>query len=170
MLVAIKRKDFAALDGTALIWVCIEPTILKIRGKDFPAKADVYSQLTSGQRALLMFQILYGHTLRGVEELLFCLSYILSNQSIWSQMINGMKYFGASDMVRFLDVLYTIYERFRDDIEQHRLKFGKTWTDAELSVSLSNLDALLRESVPATISLISSYIHDHAEQFVKFDD
>jgi len=105
MLVTMKRNDFGALDGIPLIWACIEPTIQKIRGKNSTIKSDVYSQLTDGQQALLMFQILYGHTLHGVEEFFFYQSYMLSNKGTWSQMVNGMNYFGASDMVRFLDEL-----------------------------------------------------------------
>ena len=105
MLVTMKRNDFGALDGIPLIWACIEPTIQKIRGKNSTIKSDVYSQLTDGQQALLMFQILYGHTLHGVEDFFFYQSYMLSNKGTWSQMVNGMNYFGASDMVRFLDEL-----------------------------------------------------------------
>ena len=68
MLVRIKLKDFETLNASALIWTCIEPTIHKIRGKNFVVKSEAYSQLNAGQRALLMFQILYGPTSTGVGE------------------------------------------------------------------------------------------------------
>lgn len=170
MLVTMKRNDFEALNGVPLIWACIEPTIRKIRGKDFMIKSDVYSQLTAGQQALLMFQILYGHTLHGVEEFIFYQSYMLSNKGIWSQMISGMNYFGASDMVRFLDELCATYEKFRGDIEQQKVQFGSVEKDTPLFVALRRLEVLLHESLPATINLVNSYIQNNAKQFVKFDD
>jgi len=170
MLATMKRNDFGALDGIPLIWACIEPTIQKIRGKNSTIKSDVYSQLTDGQQALLMFQILYGHTLHGVEEFFFYQSYMLSNKGTWSQMVNGMNYFGASDMVRFLDELCATYEKFHGDIEQQKVQFGNVEKDTPLFASLNRLDVLLHESLPATINLVSSYIQSNATQFVNFDD
>lgn len=170
MLVTMKRNDFRALGDISLIWACIEPTIQKIRGKNFTIKLDVYSQLTDGQQALLMFQILYGHTLHGVEEFFFYQSYMLSNKGTWSQMINGMNYFKACGMVRFLDELCATYEKFRDDIEQRKVQFGNVEKGTPLFTSLNRLGILLQESLPATINLVSAYIRGNAEQFVKFDD
>lgn len=54
-----------------------EPTIQQVRGKNFVVKSEVYSHLTTGKRALLMFQMLYGHTSKGVEEFYSHLSYLL---------------------------------------------------------------------------------------------
>jgi hypothetical protein len=166
----MKRDDFGTLDGIPLIWACIEPTIQKVRGKNFAIKSDVYAQLTDGQRALLMFQILYGHTLHGVEEFYIYHSYMLLNKGTRSQMINGMNCFGASGMVRFLDELHATYERFHDDMEQRNAQFDDVKNDTPLYTSLNRLNVLLRECLPETINLVSSFIQDNAEQFVKFDD
>lgn len=68
MLVKMKRTQFNSLDHITLAWKCIEPTIQQIRGKNLNVKSQVYAQLTQGQKALLMFWILYGHTRNGVAR------------------------------------------------------------------------------------------------------
>jgi hypothetical protein len=170
MLVTVKRKDFEALNDISLIWACIEPTIQKVRGKSFTIKSEVYSQLNDGQKALLMFQILYGHTLHGVEEFYCHLSYLLSNKGMWSQLKKGMLYFRAYDMIRLLDEMNTMYDNlktgeFSKDEELRNGYFGEIEKD-----SLSRLDALLNEILPSTISLVSSHIRSNPEQFVNFTD
>lgn len=157
MLVTVKRKDFEAMNDPSLIWTCIEPTIQKIRGKNFTIKSEAYLQLNEGQKALLMIQILYGHTLHGVEEFYSHLSYLLSNKGMWSQLKNGMLYFGAYDMIRLLDEMNTVY----DDLKTGKLPSYST---------LSRLDVLLNEILPSVISMVGSYIRSNPEQFVQFVD
>ena len=148
-MVAVKRKDFEALDDRSLIWTCIEPTIQKVRGKNFTIKSEVYSQLNDGQKALLMFQILYGHTLHGVEEFFCHLSYLLSNKGMWPQLKNGMLYFGAHDMVLLLDEMNNTYDNSETE-------------------PLGRLDTLLHTVLPATVVLVGSYIRRNPAQFVQF--
>lgn len=68
MLAEIERKSFFSMDDRSLIWVCAEPTIRQIRGKDLAIKSEAYGTLNKGQQALLMFQILAGHSTYGVAE------------------------------------------------------------------------------------------------------
>ena len=170
ILASIKQKDFEALNGIPLIWTCIEPTIQKVRGKNALIKLDAYSQLTKGQQALLMFQVLYGHTLHGVEEFFFHLSYMLSTKGTWSQMINGMKYYEANDMVNFLDEMYALYEKFREDAEQNKVRFGNVEKNTPLFLSLSTLNTMLNDILPSAIELVCSHIKSNPEQYVQFID
>lgn len=55
MLVKMRRQVFDSLEDTALRGACFEPFIPKIRGKDDTVKLQVYKELTTGQKALFMF-------------------------------------------------------------------------------------------------------------------
>ncbi len=158
MLITMTREAFEGLDDMPLIWACIEPTIRQIRGKNPSVKLDAYAGLTKGQQALLMFQILYGHTLQGVESFFLYQSYMLTEKGAWPQMESGMRYFGASEMARFLDEMRAGYEEYE-----------KNPKDAASLAALEGLDARLRENLPAAIRLIGAYIRAHAEEFVDFE-
>lgn len=102
MLVTMKQQVFGSLDDDSLIWACIEPTIQKIRGKDFSVKGNVYTELSVGQRALLMFQIIYGHTSNGITEFYCLVPYLPSGRGIWQELKKGMQYFGSYSMLKLL--------------------------------------------------------------------
>ena len=114
-VVPIERDVFHALDDVALIWTCIEPIIREIRGKNLSVKTEASAGLTEGQRALLMFQIVYGHAGGGSAMLFGSLSYLLSHQGMWDRLRDGMRYLGASDMLRVLDELEAAYPAFVSD-------------------------------------------------------
>jgi len=161
MLKTAKRKDFEVLNDIALIWCCIEPTIEKIRGKNFTIKSEFYSQLNPGQRALLMVQMLYGHTSTGVEEFYSHQSYLLSNRGVWSQLKKGLQYFGDFTMVRILEKM---------DIVFQSLKTEEFEENAELTATMSLLNQSLRDALPLTLKLVAAYIRNNAEEFVQFID
>lgn len=173
MLVTVKQKDFEEWNDTLLIWKCIEPTILQIRGKNFTIKSEAYAHLTAGQRALLMFQMLYGHTSNGVEEFYSHQSYLLSNQGVWSQQKKGMQYFGDDDMVQLLEKMETVYqslktEEFKESIEQHNVPIIGNDKGVELSETMSLLNKSLRDTLPLTIKRVTAYIRNNVDEFVQF--
>lgn len=173
MLVAVKRKDFKEWNDSLLIWKCIEPTIQQIRGRNFVVKSEAYSRLTKGQRALLMFQMLYGHTSNGVEEFYSHQSYLLSNEGVWSQLKIGMQYLGDCDMVQILEKMDIVYhslktEELKESAEQHNASSAATDKNAELSSSMSLLNKSLSDTIPITIKLVATYIRNNAEEFVQF--
>jgi hypothetical protein len=175
MLVRIKIKDFEILNDSSLIWTCVEPTILKIRGKNFVVKSEAYSQLNTGQRALLMFQILYGHTSTGVEEFYAHQSYLLSNKKVWSQMKNGMQYFEDSDMLKILEQMDNLFQRleteaFNENREQQNASIADLDRKVELSESINLINKSLREILPFTIIRVATYIRNHTDEFVEFID
>jgi hypothetical protein len=174
MLVTMKRKDFEALNDVSLIWTCIEPTIQQVRGKNFVVKSDVYAQLSTGQRALLMFQMLYGHTSNGVEEFYSHLSYLLLNKGVWSQLKNGMRYFGDYDMIQVLEKVELFFQRlkmeeFKDSEEPHNILAGFD-KNAELSASMLLLNRSLRDTLPSTTKRVATYIRENVNEFVQFID
>jgi len=87
----IKRLDFNSLNDKVLGWTCIEPTIQKIQGKNISIKSQVYAQLTSGQKSLLLFWILYGHTRNGIIQFFDEVDYFLVNIDIWIEFKDKFK-------------------------------------------------------------------------------
>jgi hypothetical protein len=174
-LITVKRKDFESLNDVSLIWTCIQPAIQQVRGKNFAVKSEVYAHLTSGQRALLMFQVLYGHTSKGIEEFYSNLSYLLSNKGVWSQLKKGMQYFGDYDMVQILEKMDIVFqsiktEEFKESAEQHNVLIARIDKNAELSASMSLLNKSLSDTLPLTIKLVATYIRDNVDEFVQFID
>jgi hypothetical protein len=172
MLVAIKRKDFEKLDDISLIWACIEPTIQKVRGRNFTIKSEVYLQLNDGQKALLMFQVLYGHTLHGIEEFYSHLSYLLSNKGMWSQLKIGMRYFGDLNMMQIIEKMEIDFqslktEDFDETTEQHNALID---INAELSSSINLINKSFFEALPTTIEIVAAYIRNNTDEFVEFTD
>lgn len=160
-MITVKREDFEILEDDALIWTCIGPTILNIRGRNFSVKSEEYALLNPGQRALLMFRVLYGHSSNGVGELYSHLAYLLVNPGVWSQLKNGVTFFGDDDMAQIIEKMETIYQGQKEGV------FEK---NAEVSESLNDLNQALRETLPLSVKLVASYIRSHAEEFVQIVD
>lgn len=175
MLVKMKRQVFDKLDDISLIWACIEPTIQQIRGKNFAVKSEVSTHLTTGQRALLMFQMLYGHTIKGVAEFYSHVSYLLSKKGVWSELKNGIEYFSDYSMMRLLGEMEEVYHV----LEENYLKEGADCfniyisdidKNSELQTLIDRHDAMLLEILPTTINLIGTYIRSRPGEFVQFED
>lgn len=152
MLGMIDRRVFDSLEENALIWACIHPLIHEIRGKDPIIKTEAYSSLTKGQRALLMFQILYGHTSGGAAEF-FGRADMLAIKGIWAEMQKSMRYFGDEAMLSLLMEMEEVY------------KSGKPGRSA-----VSVIDKKLKERLPESIKLICSYIRSNPGEFVRFGE
>lgn len=170
MLVTMKQKDFETLDDVSLIWACIEPTIQQVRGRSFTIKSEVYTTLTPGQRALLMFQMLYGHTTNGIETFFSHQAYLLSNQGVWSQMKKGMEYFGDHDMSQLLEKINIVFqsqnkEEFIESAEQRNVFVADIDQNAELSASMGLLDKSLKDTIPLSMKRVATYIRNNINEF-----
>lgn len=172
MLITINRELFNSLDNISLIWTCIEPTINQIRGKNFMVKREFSSYLSNSQRSLLMFQILYGHTVNGVIEFYNHLSYILSEKGIWSELKKGIEYFGEYSLANLIVEIEDAYHT----IEKNHCKEGSGCADltninkdSELNLRIDTLNKRLSELLPSAIKSISSYIRNNPDEFVQFE-
>ncbi|SDM85477.1 DMP19 family protein [Acetanaerobacterium elongatum] len=175
MLVTIKQGDFESLNDVSLIWACIEPTITQIRGKSYIVKSEAYATLNPGQRALLMFQVLYGHTSNGIEEFYFHLSYLLSNKDVWSQLKKGMQYFEDFDMLQILEDMDVIFqsmktEEFKNNTEQRNTLITDIDRNAELFASMNLLNKSFSVTLLSTIQRVAAYIRNNANEFVQLID
>jgi hypothetical protein len=175
MVVTMKRQDFDSLEPVALAWACIEPTIQQIYGKDFQVKSRVYDHLTTGQRALLMFHVLYGHTPNGVAEFYSLIPYLPGQSAIWAELKAGMNYFGEDAMLRLVEEMEEVYSI----LEARKQQEGTEWRDVgvmdlendpELLKSIDRLDANYHQIAPATLKRIGTYIHNNPREFVQIED
>jgi hypothetical protein len=173
MLVRIDRQMFISLDDISLIWTCIEPTIKQIRGKNFMIKSEFSSHLTKGQRALLMFQVLYGHTGNGVIEFYSHLSYLLSENGMWSELKKAMEYFGDYSMANLISDMEVTYHV----IETKYCKEDSEWfyidnidEDLEIKLTTDRLNKSLSVLLPEVIKSIGLYIRNNPTEFVQFED
>ncbi|OPX87128.1 MAG: hypothetical protein A4E54_01791 [Pelotomaculum sp. PtaB.Bin117] len=66
----MKRQELDMLDDEKTLWICVGPIIRKVRGKDLGKKSQAIMQLNNGQRALFLFQVLYGHANNGIAHFL----------------------------------------------------------------------------------------------------
>jgi hypothetical protein len=175
MLVTMKRLLFDSLDDVELGKTCIEPTIQEIRGKDLTVKARVYAQLTIGQRALLMFWVLYGHSQNGVTQFYCEVDYLLSQAEMWSELKAGMRFFGDVAMLGLLEEMERVYRVLEsrishDSTTRRNVSAEDIGDDAELHTSVCRLDARYHEIAPATLKRVCTYIRNNPGAFMQIED
>ena len=96
-----------------LSWLCIEPMIVSVRGKDMKAKTELYGQLNEGQKALFLFYSYHNHT-RSLAEFYWFSAYNITQIKSWTGIKKGMRFFHLDEMVNVLDqieCLITDYNR-----------------------------------------------------------
>lgn len=162
MRVAINRHEFDTLESNTLAWACIEPVIQQIYAKDFTVKAQVYAQLTVGQRALLMFKMLHGHTNYGVTEFFDLIPHLPGQSQVWGELQSGMVYFGDEAMLHLLQKMEQVY---------HALKTGKQHADdLEFRAAVESLNERYFEVAPLTLKRIGAFIRNNPHEFVQIED
>lgn len=171
-LVAMTKQDFDSMDGERLSWACVEPTLLKIRGKDMTVKAQAMARLTKGQQALCMFRVLYDHAKNSVGEYYAWVSYLLDKSDYWTGVIGGLRFFGDTTMMQLLNETKQI-------LEQRNQKLGIKLSDAtlndleqdhELSITISLLFERFLKIAMDSLKLISTYIRSNSNEFVIIQD
>ena len=130
MLVAMKREAFDALDPGALAWEAIEPAMRAISAKGPAAKSEEFAerfaaQLTSGQRALLLFWVLYGHSRSGITEFYDAIPDMPGQAAVWSKLKTAMRYFNDDTILQLVEDMETLYynlvaENPQGDVDRSR--------------------------------------------------
>jgi hypothetical protein len=164
MLTRMERQHFDSLDDESLIWECIEPVIRQIRGKSVAIKREAASHLTSGQQALLMFQVLYGHSCRGgITELFSSLSYLLDSKGIWQELKDAMDYFHIAPMVTLLNDMQSAYFSQENNNSSSNDR-QEPWNAAVIQ----KLDAELNIALPVALKSVAAAILNNPNEFVEF--
>jgi hypothetical protein len=150
MLVEMKRQQLNTLDDERLIWACIEPTVREIRGKSLAVKMTASGGLTQGQRALLMLQVMLGHSREGIENFFCQLEYMLSNRGVWKAFRNSALLFRDGRLQQLYGRMESCY-------------FEKT-------EDLAGLDAELSEILPGSVKKAAAYIRGFPDEFIRWVD
>jgi hypothetical protein len=159
--VEIKRFDFNSLDDKTLGWICLEPTIQKIRGKSITIKSQVYAQLTSGQRSLLMFWILYGHAHNGIIQFFEEIEYLLSETDIWIEFKERFKCFEDYDLLNLINEIGNLYDNYIQE---------KKSISSDFQLNVDNFNLKYNKIISNTLKQIGKYIRNNSNEFVYFTD
>ncbi|MFD0697561.1 hypothetical protein ACFQZT_26135 [Paenibacillus sp. GCM10027628] len=159
MVVEMDRKDWESFGDVELFMSCMEPTVLQVRGKDPAVKSQVISQLNSGQQALFMFRLLYPATNSAVDYYSW-ISYLLEQPNYWVGIIDGLRFFGDTSMIRLLEETAGILKARTNEISSE--------DKIELQAKITPLFEKFQNTVPDYLQQISSYIRSNPEEFVQF--
>ncbi|MEI6102306.1 MAG: hypothetical protein WCP73_10760 [Eubacteriales bacterium] len=124
--------------------------MLQARGKDPETKSRVLKQLNDGQRALFLFQVLYGHAHNGTAQFFGYLSYLTDQLDMWTALKSAMKYFGDTEMVNLIAKMEQAY--------------------ASKETPLDELDAQYQRLIPETVRRIGTYIRNNPTEFIQLED
>jgi hypothetical protein len=160
MLVLFDRAEFNTISYPDLLWKCIEPVIRQIQGKDIEVKSGVYRELTEGQRALLMFWIVYGHARHGIRQFYLEVRYLLEKEELLMQLNTGIRYFGLHEMALLFNDIERIYRQVSS-------KQGiNLEADTRLSREIDSIDNKFSRLIPNAINTIGRYIKSNPEMYV----
>jgi hypothetical protein len=159
--IEIKRFDFSSIDDKTLGWICIEPTIQKIQGKDLTIKSQVYAQLTSGQKSLLLFWILYGHASNGIIQLFEEIEYLFSETGIWIEFNKQFKRFGDYSLLNLINEIENLYDDYIQEKKSISLGF---------QLKIDSFNIKYNEIIFNILKHIGKYIRDNSNEFVYFTD
>lgn len=172
MLVVMKREQFDSFERDQLGRACIEPVLHKVRGKNPEVKAQVYQQLSLGQRALFMFHVLHDHAHGSVTEFTCWIAHTLEEFSYWIGIQAGLRYFGQEGMLGLLDEMKLV-------LEERNQRLGKTMADvtpqdleedAGLFQTVSRIYTKYKEISPQTLQVIGTFIQGNPAEFVCFEE
>jgi hypothetical protein len=164
MRICLKRENFFDMDDRQLLWTCIEPVIVRVRGKSYAFKNEFSRQLTEGQRALLMFEVLFGHTSAGVVSFYENFSYLLVHPGFWAELKKGIAFFQDEPLlgiVTELERLYNFYYAGDSTLSESADK-DFIMRDA------GRLDTRFKETFPGSIERIARHIRENPSDYVDF--
>ena len=169
MLVKMRRKVFDSMEDTALVGACFDPFIPKIRGKDDTVKLQVYKRLTTGQKALFMFNAYYNHARQSLAEFYWWSAHFLAQPKAWSEIKAGLRYFKADIMLEVLEKMEEILKATKcsDDFDA---SYKDLDYDSELLSSVSSLRTLFHEISQATLKKIGAYIRNNPNEFLQLEN
>jgi hypothetical protein len=168
MLVTVKKQIFESLNYDVLGWECIKPIVMQVRGKDFSAKSQVYSQLTRGQQALFMFRVYFNHASKSLVDF-YWWSVYFQTQSSWSEIKAGLQYFGDDIMIKILIETENILKEANQQgiIKLDNASYDDLDRSSEFKISISRLYTIFQETAPVTHRLIGEYIRKNTDEFVQ---
>lgn len=104
MKARVRTED---IHSKQLSWLCIEPMLVSVRGRDIAAKTEIYRQLHEGQQALFLFYSYHNHT-KSLAEFYWFSAYNIIEIKSWNGIKKGMHFFRLDEMVNVLDQIESL--------------------------------------------------------------
>ncbi|WP_139203355.1 hypothetical protein [Thermoflavimicrobium dichotomicum] len=155
------------MNDEALGRLCIEdPALEKVLKKTPSERKQVYLGLTSGQRALLMFKALYGHS-HTIGEFYWFINCFMMELKNWSEIKMGIRYFGDDEMLRIYEEIECILKARNKQLFD--ISINDLNSDSELFKSISPVYTQYQEMVPKTMMRIGAHIRSNLDENVNID-
>lgn len=158
------KLDARDLNSSDLSWLCIQPMLLAVRGKDLQTKLEMYNQLTDAQKGLYLFYSFHNHA-KTVEEFYWFADYNIHELRSWKGIKTGVLYFHDVELASLLD-----------DIEQfleQRTQSNKPVSPSDLEMDkqlLADVKTLHDKYVlysELTITRMNEWIRTRLSEFVE---
>lgn len=164
MKAALTTSDLA---NPQLSWLCIQPMLLAVRGKDLEAKREIYNRLNEGQQALYLFYSFHNHT-RTLAEFYWFAAYKIHELHAWNGIRQSVLYFQDNELAGLMkemeSVLIKAAERYNpaspSDLEQ----------DPELAETIMQLQARYRGCAEETIHRMNAWVLAHQDSFLELKE
>lgn len=150
------KNELTKLNDEQLIWACAQPLIWQVRGKDPLIKAQYMKTLSDAQRALFLFQVMFGHAHHGMKLFFEQIAYIAESMDFWAALKSSMKYFNDEQMLSLVGKMESAYIV---------LKQGN-----DCSAVLDALEKQYSASIPSTLNLIGACIRNNLSEFITVED
>jgi hypothetical protein len=155
--IRMTQQEFGTLDDAALIWRCVEPSIREVRAKDPHTKSRAMQSLNGSQRALFLFQVLYGHAGNGAAAFFTQIAYLAETLDFFSALKSAMKFFNDEEMLRIVERLECVYRAAKQ-------------SQPVSPQELKDLDQLYLARIPDTLHRIAAYIRTHPAEFLSLEE
>lgn len=163
MKVKIKQEELQSIN---LSWLCVQPMLLAVRGKDLKTKLEMYNQLNEGQKGIFMFYSFHNHTMTMAEFYWFA-AYNINELRSWTGICRGVLYFNDNKMADLLDRIKLFIE--------NRNKLGSQISPSDLDNNkelfneVSKLYDKYREFSEKTIIRMNEWINANPEKFFEIE-
>ncbi len=169
------QKPIETMNDAELVFACVEPVIRKIRGKRFEVKSEVTASLPPPIRALLMFQVVYGHASEGVLRFFSSTSYLLERDGMWKAMKGGPRFFRddrLSCLMGDLESLYnSLFDRMgKDNLGNLDFMLDAVRSDPILADSIANIDKMLSDTLQSSICLVAGHIRRNPNEYMLWEE
>ncbi|MDN5387588.1 MULTISPECIES: hypothetical protein [Bacillus] len=164
-LVTITQAEFDTLSDERLGWICVESTLLSIRGKDATAKSEAITNLNRSQRALCMFRVFYDHAKDSAQEFYSWVSYLLQAPGYWTGVTGALRYFGDENLLKLLEDTKQVIET--NGYNPHAgVSAFKELERQGLLHTMNELYERFQGIVSGSLKRISSFIRSNPQDFV----
>ncbi|WP_040952068.1 hypothetical protein [Gorillibacterium massiliense] len=166
MRVKLKPDD---LTSSNLSWLCVQPMLLAVRGKDLQAKLEMYNQLNEGQKGLYLYYSFHNHT-KTMAEFYWFSAYNINELQSWKGIKNGVLFFQEdSSMAELFDDIEMLIVN-RNSRMSKPISPSDLECDNELFADVKKrYDNYIQHS-EIIISRMNNWIRAHKEDFIEVDE